>query len=422
MGNMSGLAESPVLAAIAGYWERKGAVDEPRRYLGASAIGHECDKYLWLSFRGVVRERFEPRMHRLFNRGHREEEVFVEELRGAGCEVWPVDPETGAQWAVTALGGHFSGHLDGMGMGIPGAEKSPHVLEFKTHGDSSFSKLEKEGVKVAKPQHWAQMQVYMGLTKVDRALYLAVNKNTDALWAERIHYDASEFKRIMARAQRIIEGNDAERCATRPDDWRCKFCAAHAVCWRETKTVFLRDSRCPVDCRSCCHATPATDAPGARWLCGLDMGCVVGGACKCGEHIALPALIDGEPVRATDDERGVVYLVGGREIVNGPGGWSTEELAISPKDVVTNEGVNAAKATFAGTVAEVKPPLLERYPPGDSELVWSGSAADVNAHVPPGKITDQEERDGTYYVEIDGQWMVANNPGNGTACVMKGKE
>ena len=51
-----------------------------------------------------------------------------------------------------------------MGLGIPEAPKTWHVLEFKTHNSKSFAKLEKEGVQKSNPMHYAQMQVYMGCT------------------------------------------------------------------------------------------------------------------------------------------------------------------------------------------------------------------------------------------------------------------
>jgi hypothetical protein len=51
------------------------------------------------------------------------------------------------------------------------------VVEFKTHSAKSFRKLVQRGVAEAKPQHWAQMQVYMQLTGLTRALYVAVCKD-----------------------------------------------------------------------------------------------------------------------------------------------------------------------------------------------------------------------------------------------------
>jgi len=42
------------------------------RNLGASVIGHECNKYIWLNWRYAIMPDFPPRVLRLFDRGHRE--------------------------------------------------------------------------------------------------------------------------------------------------------------------------------------------------------------------------------------------------------------------------------------------------------------------------------------------------------------
>ena len=54
-------------------------------------------------------------------------------------------------------------------LGLLEAPKTWHVVEFKTHSAKSFRELAAKGVAEAKPQHWAQMQVYMHLTGITRA-------------------------------------------------------------------------------------------------------------------------------------------------------------------------------------------------------------------------------------------------------------
>ena len=50
-----------------------------------------------------------------------------------------------------------------MALGLLEAPKTWHVAEFKTHSAKSFAELVAKGVVLAKPQHAAQMQVYMQL-------------------------------------------------------------------------------------------------------------------------------------------------------------------------------------------------------------------------------------------------------------------
>lgn len=242
--------------AIYAWREAQEAKNPPRQYLGASIIGHHCERYLWLTFRLAGRERFDGRMLRLFDRGQREEATFVSELRGMGCQVHDLNAD-GSQFGVASLGGHFRGHMDGAALGIPEAPETWHVLEFKTHSAKSFKELEVKGVTEAKPMHYAQVQVYMGLTGMTRALYLAVNKDNDAIYQERIEYNADHFKALMERAERIVFTPEPPlRVSEDPAWYQCKFCHFHAQC---------HVTQAPdVNCRTCAHSTPERDG---TWTC-----------------------------------------------------------------------------------------------------------------------------------------------------------
>jgi hypothetical protein len=169
--------DSPVVEAIYAWHKRRGDAEPYRGYCGASEIGHSCERYLWYKFRGCCKEEFTGRKYRLFQTGHYAEPRFVAELKGIGCEVHEVDAN-GDQFAISDHGGHFSGHMDGCALGIPGAEKTWHVLEMKTHSNKNFNKLKKGGVLKGFPSHYAQMQAPMHKTGMKRALYMAVNKVT----------------------------------------------------------------------------------------------------------------------------------------------------------------------------------------------------------------------------------------------------
>ncbi len=289
MGNLSDLApkETQTVQAIYDYHKKFGDAQPERGYLGASSIGHECSRYLWYQFRNCVKRDFEGRVYRLFETGNLAEPRFVEELKGIGCDVHEVDGH-GDQFEVNAFGGHFSGHMDGCAIGIPEAPKTWHVLEFKTHNDKSFIKLNKEGVKKSKPTHYAQMMVYMGLTQMTRALYLAVNKNTDELYSERIKFNSAEFDAYMGRAEMIIFAQaPPERLASRPDDFRCKFCDAKELCWPTAGELI----KLPwIDERMCCHATPEADGTWSH-----------NHSCD-GGHLLMPCFVHfADPTDAGDD-------------------------------------------------------------------------------------------------------------------------
>src|ERR1035437_5252337 len=199
----------PVLAANSTALERSQE-DGMRAHLGASDIADTCDRKIWYGFRWATVTRHAARTLRLFNRGHREEERFVGWLRAAGIEIDPFDPKTGEQWRISGCNGHFGGSLDGVAWNVPGIEQyncSPQdkiLVEFKTHNDKSFTKLQVEGVKKSKPQHFAQMQVYMIKMGLPLALYLAINKNTDEIHAEFVPTDGITGDLMERRADHII--------------------------------------------------------------------------------------------------------------------------------------------------------------------------------------------------------------------------
>lgn len=302
---------SPTLNAIYRAYEDK-AERSHRTYLGMSTMGNECDRALWYAFRWAHEpESLEGRKLRLFETGHREEARMLDDLERAGITVHRVDPASGEQWALSALGGHMRGHMDGQGEGFSEAPKARHVLEFKTHNEKSFKALVKDGVQKSKPGHYAQMQLYMHFSGLDRAFYMAVNKNTDELHVERVAYDAQAAIMLVARAERII--NSPEPPPRLHDDpsakmaWVCNYCAAFDQCHASAFAVR--------NCRTCIHSTPVDGG----WSCekhgAIDTATQRIG---CSQHLFIPGLVPGEQVDADIDRGTVTYLMAdGNQWVDG---------------------------------------------------------------------------------------------------------
>lgn len=347
--------KSQTVEAIYSWWA--GKLEHPRAYLGGSVIGQECERRLWYGFRWCNPPGSEPdgRMRRLFDRGHREEATFVAELRGIGCQVHDVDPSTGQQFRFKAVHGHFGGGIDGVALGVPEAPKTWHLVEFKTHNERSFTALLKEGVAVAKPEHEAQMQVYMHLASLTRALYVAVNKNDDSLHAERVRYDKAAAERLMEKAERVVFSPEPlPGISADPAFWKCKFCPAAPVCHSTALP--------PPSCRTCLHATPERDGDG-RWSCArhkcdvsTDMQRAAGE--QCPDHRFIPALLArwGEAVDASEQEGWVEYRTPDGFVFRN-GEWSessftSRELAMcSGPAVLRDEQFLAIRAKYQGRVA-----------------------------------------------------------------------
>lgn len=279
--------------------------DWRRGHLGASQIGKECDRALWYQFRWATRPEFEGRMLRLFETGQLQEERLVADLRAIGVEVYDRDPETGRQFQVSEVGGHFGGSMDGCGRGFEESSQW-HVLEFKTSNAKKFATLKNQGVERAQPVHYAQMQTYMLLTGMRRAYYLSVCKDTDEIYGERVRYDAAFAKRLLDRARSIITAAEPPaKLSEDPDYFQCRWCDHQATC---------HAGRIPeVSCRTCVHATPETDGD-QRWSCALWGKDLTLAEQKegCDQHLFIPALLPW-PVEDADPEENSITYEGGRK-------------------------------------------------------------------------------------------------------------
>lgn len=247
-----------IAARIDQWWENQ--TEAPRPHLGASVLGHPCERWLWLSFRWAVREKFPGRMLRLFNRGQREEALIVENLRRIGIDIRCTSADDGGQNYLD-LGCHVGGSVDGIiESGVPDAPKTRHIAEFKTHSLKSFTELKENGVFEAKRRHWCQMQCYMHGTGIRRALYVAVCKDNDEIYTERIEYNPQAAKDIIERGQRIaLTERIPPPLSDNPAWYQCKYCAA----WRFCFETHMIEPDC-VNCRTCGHVTPLKDG---TWKC-----------------------------------------------------------------------------------------------------------------------------------------------------------
>jgi len=370
--------QSKTVSAIYDSYKKTGDAKPDRRYLGASLVGHECERYLWYYFRDACKQNIDGRIYRLFATGELEEKRLGNDLVSIGCEVH-VCNENGEQFALSALGGHLSGHMDGCALGIPEATKTWHVLEFKTHNAKSFAHLVKNGVKKSKPQHYAQMMIYMHLAEMKRALYLARNKDTDALYSERIRWDNRESEDLIDKARRIITSpSPPERIAEKGDFFKCRWCDANSICWGPTSSQDPVFPVASISCRQCCHATPVVEnSDGGMWKCE-KRGDYIPIQNLCRYHLILPGMITcAEPVdyiKSGIVEESIKFVSGeSHEWYHGSFGFSSEELLGLPRSVVEDKIVNEAKQAFN---VSVRLSLLDKYSlssPPNSTVTWTGN-------------------------------------------------
>jgi CRISPR/Cas system-associated exonuclease Cas4 (RecB family) len=249
-----------------------------------SQAASPCQRALWYALRWVAEpERIDGRKKRIFDTGFAYEDRLLEYLWQAGVDV------ADKQERVALADGWLRGKIDGTALGVPEAPKTKHVVECKSHGAESFKQLAKVGVKAAKPDHWAQCQLYMHALSLSRALYLAVNKNDDALYAERVEYDAMFCLATEERVRAVVA---SDKPPPRVEGYWCSFCRAAEQC--------LRGAWARTNCRTCLHAELR---PGAILHCAKhDAERTYAQQQEgCGDHRYLPGLVPGEQIDVRGD-------------------------------------------------------------------------------------------------------------------------
>lgn len=291
--------------------------DKERDYIGASSIGHECSRFLWLQFhRYIWPEKFSPRMLRLFQRGKDEEFKFEVMLKCIGFEVIQ-DCQDQKGFAV----GFFKGHGDG----IVQKDGIKYAAEYKTHNKKSFDTLAVGALSSSHPKHYAQGITYADKFGCDAVLYLAVCKDDDRLFCDVIPANHAQAETYQAKADFIATSDKPpERIASKPTDFRCKFCSAHAVCWG------MEMPR--VDCRNCTSVNK--DQVAGVFGCDLEKPWVGGKLVACEKHsfnpYALNNIFGWDMIEFYPSTRSVKYgLSNGKTFINGQAGIPSNELTVS---------------------------------------------------------------------------------------------
>ena len=143
------------------------------------------------------------------------------------------------------------------------------------------------------------MQIYLHLTGLTRAMYLAVCKDTDELHVERIEHDPLVAQGLLDKAQRVIQASlPPDRISNDPAWYLCRWCEHAQVCHGQTAAE--------INCRTCLHSAPVEGG----WHCTAHQRPISDSEQRtaCAQHLYLPALVPGEQVDA--GEGWVEYLFG----------------------------------------------------------------------------------------------------------------
>jgi hypothetical protein len=217
----------------------ENSAQTPRAYLGASRLGAPCERQLQYEY---VKAPVDPdkgfsgRILRIFERGHRTEDMAIRWLRLAGFTLKTEDANAN-QFGFSVAGGRLRGHVDGVLLAGPDGFAYPALWENKCLGAKSWRDVQKKGLAASKPVYAAQMAVYQSYLELHQhpALFTAVNADTMEIYAELVPFDAGLAQRMSDRGALVIRATEADellpRSFTDPTHFECKFCSWSERCW-----------------------------------------------------------------------------------------------------------------------------------------------------------------------------------------------
>ena len=125
--------------------EAERDVTPPRAYLGASRLGAACERLLQYEYVKAPVDHgkgFSGRLLRIFERGHRTEDMVIRWLRMAGFTLKTEDANC-HQFGFSVAGGRLRGHVDGVLLAGPEGFAYPSLWENKCLGAKSWRDVEK---------------------------------------------------------------------------------------------------------------------------------------------------------------------------------------------------------------------------------------------------------------------------------------
>jgi len=173
----------------------------------------------------------------------------------------------------------------------------------------------------------------------------------------------------------------------------------------------------------------------AAWTC-----CKVSGGLEidvnrpCKDHLCLPGLFAFASVHSYVESLGIILMENSDGKIwhhgNDTNSYCTMDLLTLPADLLTHDSVSYVKLNFGGKMKFVQDPM-QKYPVGDSRVVWKGPAAglteawltfyktDLGTRTPVERFENHPEYDAAEIIENENGVLVILW-GNGTAEIREG--
>jgi len=261
--------EDKTLEAMNKALEVVQSLEKPRHYLGASEIGHDCNRYLFYSFRNAWKRSIPVSGIKAIQDGYAQEDITIARLRALPfIELVNTDGTFDKDGKPNQIGfklllDHFRGHIDGMIKGIVQAPLTWHVWEHKAVNTKKFDELkkyisdpaigEKNALEKWDYTYYCQAQIYMHSFQLERH-YIVVSTpgGLDHIGC-RTEYKRSVAEGLIAKAKEIIFDNWSipAKMSDKREFFKCQWCHMQSVC----HDGFFPD----VHCKTCRYREPVVN-------------------------------------------------------------------------------------------------------------------------------------------------------------------
>ena len=174
-----------------------------------SMLGNECDRYLYLAFRGKLPQQdIASTTQRIFDTGSSLEDrmtKYFEKMRIL----------KGREISVKCDSPPISGRADFL---LVHEEYTDVVLELKSINDKGFKNLYSK----PKPEHAIQLQIYLQLMDKPYGIVLYENKNDQKLKAFKVKRSPKAWKALVDRCQMIQDALEIPEACTGPSWCACR--------------------------------------------------------------------------------------------------------------------------------------------------------------------------------------------------------
>lgn len=210
-----------------------------------SATGH-CLRQRWYKWQSPGEDRPNAESRWEMDDGNLHEEELRQRFRRAGFTIERVQEEVVLR---TRSGEAVVGHIDGV-VSWPEMGLEPCLWESKAMSYIRFGKAVKQGIAVANPDYYDQVQLYMAGLNLWRTVFVIKAKDSSAtkqqlrgwdtksrkLDVQIITRDDEAVEQAMERhdlLQSYIDSHVEPPRGHKRSDWQCDYCPFVKECWNE---------------------------------------------------------------------------------------------------------------------------------------------------------------------------------------------